>query len=62
MLFKVVSSPSLILFYQVGNLSLGTIPRSIWAVLEEDLVDSCKPGDDVSLLGVVCRRWHAMGK
>ena len=46
----------------MGNLSLGTIPRSIWVVLEEDLVDSCKPGDDITVLGVVTRRWHAMGK
>ena len=36
---------------QVSNLSLGTIPRSVWVTLEEDLVDSCKPGDDVLIIG-----------
>ena len=25
------------------------IPRSMWVVLENDLVDSCKAGDDVTI-------------
>eukprot|EP00112_Aurelia_sp_Birch-Aquarium-sp1_P008185 Seg1899.4 transcript_id=Seg1899.4/GoldUCD/mRNA.D3Y31 product="DNA helicase MCM9" protein_id=Seg1899.4/GoldUCD/D3Y31 len=41
----------------VQKLAVGTIPRTIWVVLEDDLVDSCKPGDDVTIYGVVMRRW-----
>ena len=47
---------------QVGNLNLGTIPRSIWVALEDDLINVCKPGDDVEVLGVVVRRWHPLGR
>jgi len=34
---------------QVEKLAVGTIPRSMWVILEEDLVDSCKAGDDVTI-------------
>lgn len=44
------------------NLASGTIPRAIWGVLEEELVDKCKPGDDVEVTGIVRRRWHIPGK
>ncbi|XP_045496296.1 DNA helicase MCM9-like isoform X2 [Colias croceus] len=43
---------------QVNKLSIGTIPGSMWVVLEDDLVDSCKPGDDVIICGTVRRRWR----
>ncbi|XP_041662029.1 DNA helicase MCM9 [Cheilinus undulatus] len=42
---------------QVQRLSVGSIPRSMAVVLENDLVDSCKSGDDVTVYGVMCQRW-----
>lgn len=47
---------------QLRGLSLGSIPRSLWVTLEGELVDSVKPGDDVQVIGIVRRRWHALGK
>lgn len=43
---------------QVGKLIVGTIPRSICVLLENDLVDLCKAGDDVTVTGVTIRRWR----
>lgn len=47
---------------QVNKLSIGTIPGSMWVVLEDDLVDSCKPGDDVIICATVRRRWRPIGQ
>ncbi|XP_077950090.1 DNA helicase MCM9 isoform X2 [Gasterosteus aculeatus] len=42
---------------QVQRLSVGSIPRAMLVVLEDDLVDSCKSGDDVTVYGVMYQRW-----
>ncbi|XP_027837856.2 DNA helicase MCM9-like [Aphis gossypii] len=43
---------------QIGKVGLGAMPRSMWVSLEDDLVDKCKPGDDVIICGTVIRRWN----
>ena len=40
----------------------GSVPQSLWVTLEEDLVDSVMPGDEVELVGVIRRRWYPLGK
>ncbi|XP_068242848.1 DNA helicase MCM9-like [Palaemon carinicauda] len=47
---------------QVQKLMIGTIPRSLWVTLEDDLAGTCKPGDDVLICGVVHRRWRPVNK
>jgi DNA helicase MCM9 len=42
---------------QVNKLAIGTIPSSMTVILQDDLVDTCKAGDDVLLSGTVIRRW-----
>lgn len=34
---------------QVSQSTTGLLPHSLWVVLEDDLVDSCKPGDNVTI-------------
>ena len=42
---------------KVERLDMGTIPRNMTAVLEYDLVDTCKAGDDVTIFGIVTQIW-----
>ena len=45
---------------QVHRLSVGSIPRAITLVLQDDLVDRCKPGDDVTAVGILRQRWKPL--
>ncbi len=36
------------------------VRRSILVALEDDLVDSCRPGDDVVVVGSLVRRWKCV--
>ncbi|KAJ1987168.1 DNA helicase mcm9 [Dimargaris cristalligena] len=44
---------------QVNKLAVGSIPHSIVVILENDLVDRAKSGDDVTVVGYLIRRWRA---
>ncbi|XP_023231500.1 DNA helicase MCM9-like [Centruroides sculpturatus] len=45
---------------QIRNLVVGTMPKSMWVILENDLVDICQPGHDVQVSGIVLQRWKPL--
>ena len=47
---------------QVHRLKTGSIPRSITLILQDDLVDKVKPGDAVTVVGVLRKRWKPLVK
>jgi len=47
---------------QVQKLGMGSIPRSIVVMLQHDLVDTVKPGDDVVVTGMPMHRWGGIYK
>ena len=47
---------------KISQIGTGTMPRSIWVCLDDDLVDQCKPGDDILIIGTVIRRWQPLGR
>ena len=46
----------------VSSLAVGSIPRSLLVLLEHDLVDKAKAGDDVVVVGRLMRRWRPVQK
>lgn len=41
------------------TLKPGVIPRSTIVILEDNLVEIAKPGDDVMISGILIQRWKA---
>mmetsp|Transcript_14021 Transcript_14021/g.33912 ORF Transcript_14021/g.33912 Transcript_14021/m.33912 type:complete len:887 (+) Transcript_14021:80-2740(+) len=41
-----------------SKIGIGHIPRSLMIKLQHDLVDSCQPGDEVQLVGVLIAQWQ----
>lgn len=44
----------------VDRISVGTVPKTIIIILENDLVDSLKPGEDVLICGITVQRFKFM--
>jgi hypothetical protein len=67
--FKVIEGSRVCIDYQeirvqegAQALEMGSIPRSITVALENDLVDTCKAGDDVAVTGTIVRLWRRVAR
>ncbi|XP_055935195.1 DNA helicase MCM9-like isoform X2 [Argiope bruennichi] len=47
---------------QFSTLTIGSVPRSMWVILEDDLVDTCHPGNDVNISGILIQRWKPLNR
>lgn len=45
-----------------ARLAIGAVPRSLPVILQQDLVDMAKAGDDVTVIGWVITRWRTPAK
>lgn len=46
----------------ITKIPVGTIPKTIIVVLKDDLVDCCKPGDCVLVIGCLINRWKPLSE
>ncbi|XP_030755473.1 DNA helicase MCM9-like [Sitophilus oryzae] len=46
----------------VSKINIGTVPKTITVTLEDDLVNICKPGENITITGIVKRRWSEFEK
>ena len=40
----------------------GRLPQSLWVILTSEQVSQCSPGDDVSITGIITKRWFPFVK
>lgn len=45
-----------------ARLAIGAVPRSLPVILQQDLVDMAKAGDDVTVIGWIITRWRTPAK
>eukprot|EP00879_Flechtneria_rotunda_P024600 GHRR01026096.1.p1 GENE.GHRR01026096.1~~GHRR01026096.1.p1 ORF type:complete len:579 (+),score=182.66 GHRR01026096.1:450-2186(+) len=45
---------------QMQCLEPGSVPANIQVLLQDELADSCQPGDDIEALGLVCAEWRPL--